>query len=700
MNIPEIKLQTIIEKLNSIFLKPKSMIYDDDQLPYWKNTIFSVVSFFMILMGGPAFFLGALLFYAEGNVLLGTIEIAIYIGIIAVTTHKKWSIQLRVSFIILALYALSLLVLIFTGPSGAGMICVLFTLILAGLLLNKHWSQLFLVLNIFTFMVLTFLLHNQLLVNYAIHQYSGTWLMNALTTQISGAILLILAHFIYDGLEMQNNKIKLSKEIILNSEIRHKAMIENISDVIMVLDGDGVIQYASPNVTLRCGWPHQMIMGQPFFRFIRLDQHHFVQKKLNELLNVNISDTHFEAGVIFENGEQREFNFTASNLLDDPNVQGVLLNFHDITERRRREDEILYLMERDALTGLLNRHLMNFKIDEIDTAQNLPISIIYGDLNGLKMINDALGHQWGDQLLMAIAEILQSVSRQTDAVFRVGGDEFLMILPNTNSEAVDQIAQSIFEACDNYNQSSTNQSYFLSISLGVSTKENQNVAIEAVIKMAEEVMYRRKVFEEKSIHNSILLSMLKVLFEKSQETEEHAQRLVVMSEAIGKKMKLSSHELYDLELVAKLHDIGKIAIDSSILEKTTQLTEDDWIALRKHPEIGYRIAKACPELASAANYIYTHHEKWDGTGYPQGLKGTSIPLISRIVAVVDAYDAMTENRSYRLRRSQIAAVEEIIQCSGTQFDPEVVTAFICIIEDQTPIVVTHLENAPHFVHLK
>ncbi len=685
MKIPEIKLLKIIERLNPIFLNEKSLFYGEDQLPFWKNTIFSVVSFFTILLGGPAFLLGAAMFYFEGDYLLAMTEIAIYLGIIAVTTQKKWSIQVRVAYIILALYALSLLVLIFTGPSGAGMICVLFTLILAGLLLNKQWSQRFLVFNIFIFTLLTLWLHNQWLVNYAIHQYSGTWLMSVLTTQISGIILLILAHFIYDGLEMQNNKIKLSKEIILNSEIRHKAMIENISDVIMVLDGDGIIQYASPNVALRCGWPHQVILGQPFFRFVRLDQHKFVQKKLDDLLNETIPDTHFEAGVIFENGEQREFNFTASNLLDDPNVQGILLNFHDITERRRREDEILYLMERDALTGLLNRHLMNFKIDEIDTAENLPISIIYGDLNGLKMINDALGHQWGDQLLIAIAEILQSVSRQTDAVFRVGGDEFLMIMPNTDSEAVDQIAQSIFEACDSYNQSSANQSYFLSISLGVSTKESQSVTIEAVIKMAEEVMYRRKVFEEKSIHNSILLSMLKVLFEKSQETEEHAQRLVLMSEAIGQKMKLSSRDLYDLELVAKLHDIGKIAIDSSILEKTTQLTDEDWIALKKHPEIGYRIAKACPELASAANYIYTHHEKWDGTGYPQGLKGTSIPLISRIVAVVDAFDAMTENRSYRLKRSQKTAVEEIINCSGTQFDPEVVAVFVELFRNQQQV---------------
>ncbi|MDD3142268.1 MAG: HD domain-containing protein, partial [Lachnospiraceae bacterium] len=139
---------------------------------------------------------------------------------------------------------------------------------------------------------------------------------------------------------------------------------------------------------------------------------------------------------------------------------------------------------------------------------------------------------------------------------------------------------------------------------------------------------------------------------------------------------LNDDKIVELELFSTLHDIGKISIDRNILTKTDKLSEEDWIELKKHPEVGYRIAQTVPELVKISEYILCHHERWDGTGYPQGLSKEEIPLLSRILAVVDAYDAMTQDRSYRKARPQTEAIEEILNNAGTQFDPEVAAIFV------------------------
>ena len=192
-------------------------------------------------------------------------------------------------------------------------------------------------------------------------------------------------------------------------------------------------------------------------------------------------------------------------------------------------------------------------------------------------------------------------------------------------------------------------------------------------------MYRDKLLQSRSLHSSIISSMKTTLFEKSQETEEHAQRMIKLSRAIGKKMKLKDEQLNELELLSSLHDIGKIGIPDAILNKPGKLTKEEWVEMKKHPSVGYRIAKSSHELASISEYILYHHERWDGKGYPNGLKEEEIPLLSRILAVGDAYDAMTEDRSYRKAMTKEAAIEEIRTNMGKQFDPNITQIFIKII---------------------
>jgi len=189
-------------------------------------------------------------------------------------------------------------------------------------------------------------------------------------------------------------------------------------------------------------------------------------------------------------------------------------------------------------------------------------------------------------------------------------------------------------------------------------------------------MYKNKLTESNSYRYLIIHSITKTLSEKDHETEEHSNRLKTFCNKLGKLLGLSELELNELEIFAALHDIGKIGVSENILNKKEKLTEEDWYKLKKHSEIGYRIVKSVPELINIADYILAHHERWDGTGYPQGLKGTSIPLLSRILTVVDAYDAMTNDRVYRKGMPKDEAINELLINAGKQFDPNIVEIFV------------------------
>ena len=189
-------------------------------------------------------------------------------------------------------------------------------------------------------------------------------------------------------------------------------------------------------------------------------------------------------------------------------------------------------------------------------------------------------------------------------------------------------------------------------------------------------MYRRKLLEHKSTHGAMISSIKATMTETSHETEEHSERMVKLSRALGRELKLSDQQLVDLDLVSTLHDIGKICIHEKILAKPGKLTREEWAEIKKHPEAGYRITQASSELTRVAQYILCHHERWDGKGYPSGLAGQSIPLLSRVIAVVDAYDAMTQDRPYRKAMAREVAIEEIVLNAGTQFDPDIARIFV------------------------
>lgn len=354
----------------------------------------------------------------------------------------------------------------------------------------------------------------------------------------------------------------------------------------------------------------------------------------------------------------------------------------DITDRKKKEEDIRYLSYHDVLTGLYNRAFFEEECLRLDTLRQLPLSIVMGDINGLKLTNDIFGHAEGDLLLREIAAILRDCCRKEDIIARMGGDEFCILLPQSDLAIAQSICERIYSACAEHEIESESRSYHPSISLGYATKSRENQPIEAILKDAEDLMYKHKLLERNSIHSSLVASIRATMQEKNHETRDHADRLNQYTQAIGKKLGMGRDQLYELELLSTLHDIGKIGVADHILNSKSPLTGQEWAEIRKHPEVGYRIALSSPELVPIANGILCHHERWDGKGYPKGLAGERIPLLARIIAVADAYDAMVSDRPYRKAMASEAALAEIERNAGSQFDPAIASLFRSVLDDQ------------------
>ncbi|NLA27914.1 MAG: diguanylate cyclase, partial [Firmicutes bacterium] len=343
-----------------------------------------------------------------------------------------------------------------------------------------------------------------------------------------------------------------------------------------------------------------------------------------------------------------------------------------IASRKQSEAKIRYLTFHDKLTGLYNRAFMEEEINRLNSKRQMPVSVIVADVNGLKLVNDTYGHGVGDKMLKAVAGILKRSCRQEDIIARWGGDEFVILLPQTPLAKAREIGKRIMEKCI----AVYIEDVPIALAVGVAVKKDQNSDLTDALKRAEDSMYKQKLLDSKSTKSAVLNALLKTLRAKSFETEEHACRMQMIALEFGEKLGLPDSELNRLSLLITLHDIGKINIPEGILTKAEPLTEEEWEIMKKHPETGFRITRSTEEFAHVAEDIFSHHEHWDGSGYPRGLKGEKIPFLARITAIIDAYEVMTNGRPYKKKLSKEEAVAEIIKHSGTHFDPELAKLFV------------------------
>lgn len=488
----------------------------------------------------------------------------------------------------------------------------------------------------------------------------------------------LLYSIIFDVTDREEYKVQLHQEKELLSITLH-----SIGDGVVTTDKEGRITLLNKVAEEITGWSTKEAQGRPFSQVFNLINEETGQPIVDPVAKV------LEKGEIIGlanhtvliNKDERYIPIadSAAPIKDQKGrLFGVVIVFRDVTREKEHQDEILYLSRHDHLTGLFNRRFMEEEMKNLDETCQLPLAIIMGDVNGLKITNDVFGHEAGDMLLQIAARTIRENCRQEDIIVRWGGDEFLIMLPRTTQDTAERVIQRIKEGCLAYSEGTVQ----LSVSFGCAVKTKEEDNLQLILKEAEEWMYHQKLMEGKSYRNTIINILLTTLFEKSMETEEHAERLKDYCNLVGSKLKCSDKELQELTLLAILHDIGKIGIRESILQKPGPLTPEEWEEMRKHPEIGYRIAQNTPELANVAEHILSHHERWDGKGYPRSLTRDEIPLVCRILAVADAYDAMTSDRFYRKAMSEKAALTELKNNAGTQFDPLVVSTFLEILADK------------------
>lgn len=353
-------------------------------------------------------------------------------------------------------------------------------------------------------------------------------------------------------------------------------------------------------------------------------------------------------------------------------VIGINCFLINISEQKRAERKIIYLSYHDQLTGLHNRRFFEEELKRLNHKENFPLTLVMGDVNGLKLVNDSFGHAVGDKLLMKVAEIITKGCRKNDIIARLGGDEFVILLPKTDVYGAEKVINKIKNIASNEKIGPID----ISISLGCETKKYESEEIQEIFKSAEDHMYKKKLFESQSVRGKTIKTIINTLHEKNKREEQHSHRVSQLCKSMGEALQLSEGKIQELKTVGLLHDIGKIAIEESILNKPSKLTEDEWEQVRRHPEIGYRILNTVNDMAEMAQYVLYHHERWDGSGYPRGLNGKEIPLQSRIITIADSYDAMTSSRSYRDALPEEVAIEELRKNAGSQFDLELTKIFI------------------------
>jgi diguanylate cyclase (GGDEF)-like protein/PAS domain S-box-containing protein len=459
------------------------------------------------------------------------------------------------------------------------------------------------------------------------------------------------------------------------SESRYKELFDNASALIFTFNKNGRITSCNKTFkeTFMIDEDKQILKLDDLFSdktSARFSQQTFFEACLDRI------GSRLELEMKNMNGDLLFIEMRNRVIYDSGEIVEIQSVANDITDKKRAEETVKFLMEHDAMTGLYNRVYFDRKLNEYSESNYKNVAIIIGDVNGLKMINDAFGHKNGDALLQEISKVFLSVfDEQTDVIARLSGDEFAILTLKKNIDIL----------IDRVNVKCKEQRVFpfpMDISLGYAIQKNKSQSIDSLFREADHQMYRKKLRESKRIKSMMIQSLQNQLSENSLETFDHCNRMKNIAEQIGIMLNMSEALMEELELTILMHDIGMVSISAEILEKTVPLSEEEYKTIRKHPEIGYHLLISSPNLAGIGEYVLSHHENYDGSGYPQGLKGMEIPLVARIVAVADGYDAMTTYRPYRKTISHQEAIEDIKEQSGKKYDPSVVHAFIKYFETE------------------
>ena len=478
-----------------------------------------------------------------------------------------------------------------------------------------------------------------------------------------------------DSLPVQNEKNAANLQVTLHA----------IGDAVAMTDLKGRTTLMNEAAEVLTGWTLAEASVLPLdevFSFRSEASEKAVENPITNVLDTGRSQKTVEATMLVSRtGRSVAVEGSASPIRSpEGRLTGAILVLRDVTQENLDRRRIEFLSLHDPLTGLHNRRYYDLQLPGLSTSDRMPVAVVMGDVNGLKIANDVFGHNLGDRLLYEVADVLRSCIDKKDLLVRLGGDEFVMVLPGVTSAEAEALCDRIRAGCADLRVGVLP----VSLSLGAAVWDDPERTLMDSIRHAENVMYKSKLIENQSFRSTLLTSIKELLFDRCLETDRHTERLAACCLRIAEAMGLSEKDRTDLEILSMLHDIGKIAVRESIVFKPTALDEAEWLEMKRHTEVGYRIAQATPELFHIAEAILAHHERWDGGGYPQGTVGMNIPRLARILTVADSFDAMTNYRPFRDAMGFDEAADEIRKGAGHQFDPYIADIFLKKVFAPTP----------------
>lgn len=464
-----------------------------------------------------------------------------------------------------------------------------------------------------------------------------------------------------DALEENKNKLT----IILNSTV----------EAIFGIDRNGSCTFCNTSCIKMLGYSDEEdLLGKSMhllMRHSRKDGTPISEEDCNIRKTIQSGNGNQSEEEVFWRADGTSFDvaYYAYPQYKDGEIIGAVVTFTDNTERKRTGEHIKYLSCHDSLTGLFNRMYFEDSLKTMDIKKNLPISIIFCDLNGLKLTNDIFGHSVGDELIKKASKVLKKVCRDDDTLARLGGDEFIILLPHTEKAAAESIIRRVKTEFSKQKMVAIK----CSISMGYDTKTTASDSIEVTMENAENNMYREKTNNRKAVSEDMLRAIVNTLHDKSPRESRHAISVSRMSSDLGKRLGLNETEIKRLEKAAYLHDIGKVVMcdGSDGVDNRNQFFSEDIKEIRQHAAVGFRVLNLFDETLDIASIVFNHHEMWDGKGYPKGLKSQEIPLLSRIISIAESYDRMVEERGM----TQEEAINNILSQAGTKFDPQLAQEF-------------------------